>query len=67
MGDTIPLIMVPGDIQATDGAITAGGVAACSAEVSLEEAMAAVDGTEAVAISLDIKGWAAAKQKLCRR
>ena len=62
MGDTIPLTTATGDIRATDGAITAGGVVACSAEVPLEEAMAAVDGTGAVAINLDsVKGWAAAK------
>lgn len=59
--DTIPLIMARGDIQAMGGDITPVGVADCSAEVYLEQAMAAVDGTEAVAINLDsVKGWVAA-------
>jgi len=66
MADTFPLIMAIGDIRATDGAIPVA-VTACSAEASLGEAMAAVDGTGAVAINLDsIKRWAAAKQRPCR-
>jgi len=66
MADTILLIMAIGDIRATDGAIPVAGMA-CSAEASLEQAMAAVDGTGAVAINLDsIKRWAAAKQRPCR-
>ncbi len=66
MADTIPLIMAIGDIRATDGAIPVA-VTACSAEASLGEAMAAVDGMGAVAINLDsIKRWDAAKQRPCR-
>ena len=66
MADTIPLIIAIGDIRATDGAIPVA-VMACSAEASLGQAMAAVDGTGAVAINLDsIKRWAAAKQRPCR-
>jgi hypothetical protein len=63
MGDTIPLIMATRDIRATEGAITAVEVTvecsavACSVEVYLEKAMAAVDRTGAVAINLDsVKG-----------
>ena len=62
MADTIPPIMAIGDIRATDGAIPVA-VTACSAEASLERAMAAVAGTEAVAINLNpVKGCAAACQ-----
>ena len=61
MADIIPLTMGTRDIQATDGeAITAVEVAecsavACSVEVYLEKAMAAVDRTGAVAIIDSVK------------
>ena len=56
--DTIPLLWLVGISKLWVGILLRWASRYCSAEVYLEQAMAVVEGTEAVAINLDsVKGW----------